>query len=150
MSTISNTTVLSNFASVDRPDLLKCLFGSLYISLEVYEEIQAGREEGYRFYDALESCIFPYAETGWIVLTALQANEEFRLFREFPARLHQGEASSLAIACHRHWLFLSDDFDARSAAKRLQIRLSGSVGCLVLLVERGICSLHDAIICCAA
>lgn len=43
MSTISNTTVLSNFASVDRPDLLKRLFGSLYISLEVYEEIQAGR-----------------------------------------------------------------------------------------------------------
>lgn len=78
------------------------------------------------------------------MLTGLQADEEFRLFREFPARLRQGEASSLAIACHRHWLFLSDDFDARSAAKRLQIRLSGSVGCLVLLVERGICSLHDA------
>ena len=144
MSAISNTTVISNFAAIGELDLLKCLFGSLYISLDVYEEIQNGREEGYLFYDALDQIIFPYAERGWIILTSLQAEEEFRLYRQFPSRLHQGEASSLAIACYRGWLFLSDDFDARTAAKRLNIRLSGSVGCLVLLAERGICSLNAA------
>jgi predicted nucleic acid-binding protein len=48
MSVIANTTVISNFASVNQLDLLRWLFGALYISTEVYAEIQAGLEEGYR------------------------------------------------------------------------------------------------------
>lgn len=50
MSVISNTTVISNFASIGQLDVLRQLFGSLSISTEVYHEIQVGLEEGYRFY----------------------------------------------------------------------------------------------------
>lgn len=74
MSAISNTTVISNFAAIGELELLKCLFGSLYISLDVYEEIQNGREEGYLFYDALDQIIFPYAERGWIILECRQSS----------------------------------------------------------------------------
>ena len=47
MSVIANTTVISNFASINQLDLLRRLFGALYISTEVYEEIRIGLVEGY-------------------------------------------------------------------------------------------------------
>lgn len=144
MSTISNTTVLSNFASIGQLAVLKDLYGTLSISLEVYEEIQVGLEEGYRFYTALENQIVPMTPTGWVHLTSVSGDEELRLFSGFPAKLHQGEASSLAIAHHRNWLFLTDDLEARRIARQLDIRLSGSLGCLVLAVERRTCSLQQA------
>ena len=42
MQLISNNTILSNFAIVDRLDLLKDAYGEIFISLEVYEEIEGG------------------------------------------------------------------------------------------------------------
>jgi predicted nucleic acid-binding protein len=49
MTVIANTTVISNFASINQLDLLRRLFGALYISTEVYEETRIGLEEGYQF-----------------------------------------------------------------------------------------------------
>jgi len=144
MSTIVNTTVISNFASIGQLELLRRLYGKLYISVEVYEEIQMGLEEGYLFYIAVDQQISPISKAGWIHLTSMANEQEFRLFGEFPARLHRGEASSLAIAHHRRWLLLTDDLDARAAATRLGVRISGSLGCLVLAVERKLCSLEQA------
>lgn len=46
MSVIVNTTVLSNLAAVGEIDVLRSLFGHIYISTEVYEEIRAGFAEG--------------------------------------------------------------------------------------------------------
>ena len=143
MSTIANTTVISNFACIGQLALLQRLYCKLYISVQVYEEIQAGLDEGYRFYTSFENQIFPFSQRGWIYLVSMEHAEEFQQFRQFPARLHSGEASCIAIAHYRKWLFLSDDFDARAAARRLGIRLSGSIGCLVSAVERRLCSLEE-------
>ncbi len=144
MSVIANTTIMSNFACIGQINLLRRLYGTLYISVEVYAEIQAGLEEGYLFYAALDHQIFPMTESGWIHLTSMTGEQEFRLFSGFPSRLHQGEASSLAIACQRGWLFLTDSLDARTTAAQLAIRLSGSPGCLVLAIEHQLCSLEQA------
>ena len=38
---IANNTVLSNFASVDRLDLLEKVFGEIYITPEVYTEVDS-------------------------------------------------------------------------------------------------------------
>ena len=70
--------------------------------------------------------------------------QEFRYFHDLPARLHNGEAASLSIARQRNWLMLTDDHDARQEAIRQGIPVSGSVGCLVLAVERHLCSLSQA------
>jgi predicted nucleic acid-binding protein len=59
MSVIANTTVISNFASIRYLDLLRQLFGVLSISTEVYEEIQAGIEEGYQFYMGTKPSLDP-------------------------------------------------------------------------------------------
>ena len=107
MSVITNTTVLSNFASIHQLDLLHRLYGTLYISTEVYEEIQVGLEEGYQFYEGIDTLVFPLAEGGWIQLTSMADAHEFRLFGTLPSRLHRGEAACLAIAYHRGWMLLT-------------------------------------------
>jgi HEAT repeats len=63
---------------------------------------------------------------------------EIALYGELPSRLHRGEASCLVIARHRGWMLLTDDRAARDEGNRLGIMVSGSVGCLVLAVERGL------------
>ena len=53
MKTLANTTVLSNFAAVDRLDLVQQLHGRLYIPGEVHEEIldfEVPREVGRKLY----------------------------------------------------------------------------------------------------
>jgi len=144
MSIIANTTVISNFASIRHLDLLRQLFGVLYISTEVYEEIQEGIEEGYQFYIGIHQVISLFVQDGWIRLTGVTDEEEIRLFGQLPSRLHGGEASCLAIARHWGWIFLTDDQAARDEATRLGVPISGSIGCLVLAVERGLCPLQQA------
>lgn len=144
MSTIANTTVISNFARIGQLALLHHVYGVLHISTDVYIEIQAGLDEGYAFYSGIEHHIYPLADDGWIHLTSMAATEELRRFAAMPRGLHEGEASSLAIAAHRGWTLLTDDRTARREAVRLGIRLSGSVGCLVLGVEHGQCTLAAA------
>ena len=62
--------------------------------------------------------------------------EELRLFRSLPRRLHRGEASCLAIARHRGWAFLTDDKLARVTARTWGIEVSGTLGVLVQAVKR--------------
>ncbi len=144
MSIIVNTTVLSNFAAIAQLDLLRRLYGHIYIPTEVYQEIRGGLEEGYRFYQGIDRLIHPLAENGWIRLIGVSEEDELRLFDELLQRLHQGEAACLVIAHHRDWVLLTDDLAARREADRLGVRKSGSVGCLVLSVERGLCTLEEA------
>jgi predicted nucleic acid-binding protein len=136
VKTLANTTVLSNFAAVDRLDLIRQLRGRLYISNEVYEEILDGLEEGYDFYAGIDAQIHPFDEAGWIELVSMADEEELRLFRSLPRRLHRGEASCLAIARHRGWAFLTDDKLARVTARAWGIVLSGTLGVLVQAVKR--------------
>lgn len=144
MTVITNTTVLSNFAVIGQLDLLRQLYGTIHIPTEVYEEIRVGLEEGYQFYAGIDQLIHPFVEKGWIRLTSVTGEQELRFLGELPRRLHQGEAACLAIAQQRVWLLLTDDLTARKEAARRGIRKSGSVGCLALAVERGLCTLEQA------
>lgn len=144
MSIITNTTVLSNFASINQFAILRSLFSTLFLSTQVYAEIQRGREEGYHFYADIDQHIHQFNETGWLHLTSLQDEQELRLFGELPKRLHSGEASCIAIARCRGWTFLTDDRAARNQANRLGITVSGSLGCLVLAIESNNATLEQA------
>lgn len=144
MSIIVNTTVLSNFAVIEQLDLLCQLYDNIHIPTKVYQEIRTGLEEGYRFYEGIEGLIYPLTERGWIHLIGASEKEELRLLDELLQPLHPGEAACLAIAYHRNWVLLTDDLAARQEAERLNIRRSGSVGCLVLAVEHDRCPLSEA------
>jgi predicted nucleic acid-binding protein len=144
MSVITNTTVLSNFASIDQLVLLRQLFTTLHLSTQVYEEIQRGLDEGYQFYAGIDQQIAPLVPDGWLRLVSLASDQELHLYGTLPSRLHRGEASCLALAKHRGWTFLTDDRAARTEATRLNIPVSGSIGCLVLAVERSVVALDQA------
>jgi predicted nucleic acid-binding protein len=144
MSVISNTTVLSNFAAIDSLGRLRELYGEVFVSTEVYREIQHGLEEGYTFYSGIEDVLHPVAEGGWLRLTSLRNENEVGLFSSMPGRLHAGEASCLAIAQHRSWLLLTDDKTARRHAADRKIAVSGTLGCLILGVERHLWTLGQA------
>jgi predicted nucleic acid-binding protein len=118
--------VISNFASIDRLELLHSLYTILYISTEVYAEIQQGTVEGYAFYEGIDQVIYPLAEGGWIHLAGIARDDELRLFSMLPAELHPGEASCIAIARGRGWQFLSDDRAARQIARKRCQRLGHS------------------------
>lgn len=143
MTVITNTTVLSNFARIGELKLLKQLFGQLALPTEVYAEIQEAQAEGYAFFDGIESQITPFAGDGWLVLVSL-AEQELRLFGVMSTGLHRGERACLAIAGERAWLLLTDDRAARAEAQRRNIAISGSIGCLVLAVERKLTTLDHA------
>ena len=144
MNVISNTTVLCNFAAIKQLGLLKQLFGVLFIPTAVYDEIYRGQEEGYEFCQTILLQIHPLNLNGWIHLSNLNNALEFQALTTFPRKIHQGESECLSIAQHRHWLFLTDDGAARHIAKQRQITISGTLGCLVLLVEQAHLSLESA------
>ena len=144
MSVISNTTVLSNFAAADSLASLKDLFGEVFLSTDVYQEIQRGLEEGYSFYSGIEEVLHPLQEGGWLRLISLSSERELLIFSGLPGQLHAGEASCLAIAEHRSWFFLTDDKAARRQAGKRRVAVSGTLGCLVLGVEHGLWTLERA------
>lgn len=144
MNVISNTTVLANFAAIAALDSLRDLFSEVFLSTEVYQEIQRGLEEGYSFYSGIEKVLHPIKENGWLRLTSLNTEREVLIFSSLPGQLHAGEASCLAIAQQRSWIFLTDDKAARREADKRQVAVSGTLGCLVLGVERGLWSLDQA------
>jgi predicted nucleic acid-binding protein len=138
MEVISNTTLVSNFAAIGQLNLLHLCWGRLHIPEQVFAEIQEGRMQGYTFYDNIEREISPFAPDGWLQLTSLQDQDEFRLFGALLGNLHLGESACLAIAAQRKWVFLSDDRAARQAAAKLGVPVSGTIGVLVSLIKRGL------------
>lgn len=144
MSVIANTTIISNFASLEALNLLRLCWPNLHISEQVFTEIQTGLEQGYTFYAGIERILFPLAEDGWLKLTSMQTEAERIQYGKLLGKLHHGEASCLAIAHERNWMFLTDDKAARTAGKRLQIPISGTLGSLVRLIKQGQLSFDEA------
>ena len=95
MSVISNTTVISNFASINQLDPLRRLFGALYISTEIYEEIRIGLEEGYRFYAGIDQMIHPFVHDRWIPLTSMADQAEIALYGEMRSTAFSSQATTM-------------------------------------------------------
>jgi predicted nucleic acid-binding protein len=60
MFVITNTSTLSNFATVGQLELLHTRFETLYISQQVFEEVQSGLLQGYDFYQDIDQYIFKF------------------------------------------------------------------------------------------
>ncbi len=144
MSTIANTTVLSNFAATGSLDLLRLVYTQVYISTDVYAEIEDGVLAGYTYLADVAGHVQPPSATGWIMLTSLATPDEIARMAALPTRLHRGEASSLAIAAQRGWLFLTDDRSARTVAQALGVSISGTLGCLLRGVKQDVLHIDDA------
>lgn len=133
MTLIADTTVLSNFALVQRPELLSMAGSEVITAAQVMEEIRRGVERG----------ILPLCDWQWLPICTLDTSEEVQLFEHISRRLGQGEAACLALAIQRGYTFLTDDGDARRWSHRAEIPVSGTIGILVRLVQRGTLTIDE-------
>lgn len=127
-----DNTVLTNFALVERMELVTDLWPSACTTTAVQAEYAAGTEVRDLSSDAWDG----------LKLLTLTPTE-----KAFAARLHQrlgaGERSYIAVAYHRSGLFASDDYDARREGQALQVPTTGTIGVLLLNIQQGRITLAD-------
>jgi predicted nucleic acid-binding protein len=129
-----DNTVLSNFALVGRADLLQQALGqTAATTIQVLQEFQRGVDLG----------LLPTTNWDWLRVLTFDAQEK-ATYAQLCERLNPGEAACLAIAMQRKGQVLTDDRDARWIATQMQTPISGTLGLLRYMVERGNLSLSAA------
>ncbi len=136
---ILDTTLLSNFAHIRRPDLLQAVFGSdVSTTAVVIAELKSGVRAGW----------VPRCDWSWLPVVPPTEEEQF-LAEQYSSVLDPGEAVCLAIANRRAWIFASDDLAARRLAQREGVAMSGTIGVLQKLVVTRLLTLDEADACLA-
>jgi predicted nucleic acid-binding protein len=131
---VLDTTLLSNFAHAQRPDLLRLLLGENVVSTAtVMAELRRGEALGF----------VSRQNWSWLALVELSEVEQL-LAAHYERQLDAGEAECLAVAVQRHYHFYSDDFAARRLARHEGITVSGTLGVLQKLVAQAHLSLPAA------
>lgn len=128
-----DTTVLSNFAHIERPDLLCLALPDAATTPHVIAELERGVASGH----------LPTCDWEWLDVVELTPSEETSL-AHVRLVLDDGEASCIAVALERKASLFSDDLDARRYAQRQGIRVSGTLGVLSLLVKGGYLTVAEA------
>ena len=129
---LADTTILSNFSQIQRPDLLRQAFPLASIPKAVRDELRRGESLGY----------VPVCDWSWLRLIELTEEEVLRA-DDLSRALQAGEAACLAVGELRGALVLTDDRAARRIAATLNVEISGTVGTLVRLVNRGLLDLSE-------
>ena len=132
---VFDTCVLSNFALSDSLNIIKKLYAkSSYITNFVVAENIRGILKGYRELSKIKDAI----REGWLKEIPLETPEEKALFETLSTALGFGEASSIAAAKVRGFIFACDDKVARKEAALLGVRLTGTVGILIKATKKRI------------
>ncbi|MFC6864201.1 twitching motility protein PilT [Halomicroarcula sp. GCM10025817] len=126
---VLNTTVLSNFAYIDRTDLVAALSNVCTVPV-VREELAHGVDEHPDLQSALD-----VLDDGIPVVEISDTVSN----REAVVRSHldPGEAQAFAVADAHDGRLLTDDGDARSFAKDQGVTVVGSVGVLLAAIDAG-------------
>ncbi len=134
MILLVDNTVLSNFALVERLDLLQLALGeSAATTPQVMAEFRAGVELGR----------LPTLEIEWLSTLHVEAEEE-AVYRRLLRHLNAGEAACLAVASRRSARVLTDDRDARKLARQAGVGVSGTLGVLAQLTRGNQLTLDEA------
>lgn len=133
MPTLADTTVLNNFAQIQRTDLLRSAWPDLAAPTAVWNELNLGVRCG-----LVSDC-----DWSWLKILDLTEQEQAQA-EEIGQDLGAGEAACIAAAVSRNLLLLSDDWDARSLARSLGIEVPGTLGVLDRLVSKQALGLDEA------
>ena len=114
---VSDSTCLIGLERVGKLDILPALFDSVMIPPEV------GREFGGKF--------------AWLIVENVTNN---LLVAALQMTVDAGEAEAIALASDKNCLLITDDKQARAAAKRLGVSIIGTVGILIRAKQNGIIS----------
>lgn len=133
MPTLADTTVLNNFAQIQRTDLLRSAWWDLAAPTPVWNELDLGVRRG----------LVPACDWSWLKILELTEKEQVHA-DEIGQELGAGEAACIAAAVSRSLLLLSDDWDARALGRSLGIEVSGTLGVLDRLVSKQVLNLDEA------
>lgn len=133
--------VVSNFALAGSLGILEALYkDKAYITDFAAAEIMRGIQAGYSKLDSIPKAV----RAGWLKEIGLGTGREKRLFGSLSRSLGLGEASAIAVAKSRRYIFASDGRVARAEAAALSVPLTGTLGILARAVRTGVCSLQTA------
>jgi len=123
----ANTSVIQYLHSLELMHILKTLFGKIYIPLEVKDELDKGRMQGENL---------PYLDSlDFVNVTNVKIGSLTEIVRD----LGKGETSVILLGMENpNSLLILDDGFARGIAKNLGLRITGTVGILILAKENGI------------
>ncbi len=96
---IFDTDILSVFAKIKKLELIKRLFGVIYITPMIREELTVPLEYGYDFPKEI-------LDKSRVIIPTL---EELGQYNEFKVRLGKGEAEAISIAKSRKMLLATND-----------------------------------------
>lgn len=123
MRAVSNTSPISNLASIGRLSLVESQFSRLRIPSAVYRELSAHPDAA--AIKAIEDGI----RRGWIEIEAVERTPLVGLLR---SRLDAGEAEAIALAITDQCDFLlMDEQEGREAARLCGLRVTGVLGILL-------------------
>lgn len=138
---IFDNCVLSNFALSDSLNIIKRLYANhSYITDFVIAENIKGILKGNKGLVRTKNSI----KEGWLKEITLKTVEEKTAFERLSVSLGFGEASSIAVAKVRGFVFACDDKAARKEATLLGVRLTGTVGILIKAVRKRIIDRNKA------
>ena len=120
---IANTTPLIALANIDRLELLRELYGTVFVPQAVLDEII--REPARQRVRGAE----------WIKVESIQDSSQRDIFR---ARLHAGEVEVMILAREQKAdLVIVDDEAAKKTAKFLGLNVTGTLGILLKAKKEG-------------
>jgi predicted nucleic acid-binding protein len=123
---VADTSPVSAFLRIQRPDLLSGLFGSVIVPAAVAAEL----DRGAALVGAWRSAM-PFMTVQTVAPSPLLALLQ--------AELDPGEAEAIVLASgSAAKLLLIDEAKGRAAARRLGLKVTGAVGACVLAKERGL------------
>jgi predicted nucleic acid-binding protein len=126
MNVVSNSTPLIALSRINKLSLLKEYFGEIYIPQEVYEEVVT--RGGYLF-GADE-----VASAEWIKVETVKNRIAVE---SLSIALDKGEAEAIVLAREKDGMLLIDEGDGRRTAESLGLKITGTVGILLLASADG-------------
>ncbi len=133
LETIFDCCCISNFALSDSLFILenfysKSAYITNFVSAEILRGIQQGNKDLVKVQEALRK--------GWLKEAVLSSKKEKSLYETLSVSLGLGEASSIAVAKSREFIFACDDRAARRESGLLDVKLTGTVGILKKAVRQ--------------
>jgi len=124
---VVNTTVIQYLHALGLIHILHDLFGTIYVPLEVKEEIEEGR---------LQGVYLPHLdEFDFIKIIKTKASSLVEIVRD----LGKGETSVILLGMENpNSLVILDDRLAQKVARSLELKTTGTAGILIMAKEKGL------------
>ena len=129
MPVVSNTSPISNLAVIEKLDLLRGQFQKILIPEAVDRELKALSNPRARA--AVEAAL----KEGWLEVRPVKS---LPLTRLLSVNLHEGESEAIALAVEVNAsCTLLDEREARAAAQRMNLKITGVLGVLLRAKREG-------------